>query len=67
MIKSDLSAKISELLDSNEVRFRLVNDEELDVTSIEIDADTDEAWINLAPKAEDPDDGYYIGRHRQQD
>lgn len=63
--KGELFAKLGELLDDAEIRFNF-SGEELEIEMpISIEPGMNEAWINLYPKAEDPREDYYIGRHRK--
>jgi hypothetical protein len=65
LTKGELFSKLGELLDDSDIRFSFAG-EEMEVERIDMEAEMDESWIVLYPKAEDPDpSGYYIGRHRK--
>lgn len=68
LTRGEFFAKLGELLDENDVRFSL-GGEELEVERIDTEAEMEEAWIILAPKAEtEAETGvWYVGRHRKND
>lgn len=78
LTRGEFFAKLGEMLDDSDVRFSFA-DEELEVERVDIEADMDEVWFILVPKAETeeetgpwsinrrPENEPYIGRHRKQD
>lgn len=66
--KGELFSKLGELLDDSDVRFSFAC-EELEVDRIEMEAEMNEAWLVLIPKAETEQETgpWYVGRHRKEE
>jgi hypothetical protein len=62
--RGEFFAKLGELVDDSEVRFSFAG-EELEVDKIDMEAEMDEAWLILIPKAETEEETgpWFIGRH----
>jgi hypothetical protein len=64
--RGEFFAKLGELLDDSEVRFSFAG-EELEVERIDMEAEMNEAWLILIPKAETEEETgpWFVGRHEK--
>jgi hypothetical protein len=62
--RGEFFAKLGELLDDSEVRFSFAG-EEMEVDRVEMEAEMNEAWLILIPKAETEEETgpWFVGRH----